>query len=1319
MKTKKYEMNGGGEKGKKWKTTKKIGKAISGSTLFQGYRLKKHGDIDPREKKRSLPGKIASELTGLPTVGRILRAPKQILYSVPKYLATRGLVRQFAFTRSGKAQKEIRQTTGIKDYNKIKKQADSLEAKKQKYKDKLKTLAENAKTVSNANTRSKLSKIFGRRLQTKSYYGEDGVERQSWLQRKFGKQTKSTMIDIKSRKIEKKQEAIKKKEQFILDKWKKRIAFQKTKKNEGKRKGKTVFEGIINGDLKQSLTAASKHVEDQKRIKRDEALQKAFESKKTYTDAKSKFDAVEGNFKTARDKYYSALATAGGKANLSDKDKKEYADALEAYREARSSKTKYSIEVPKTSFGSPVLGDDGRQETELKEVTYKDMQGYIRGLQKIYNKDQTNYQKIAGKAQTLEQLADRSRNTESLKRGLKKLLPGARPFGGLLTTYGKILSSANKTTKTGTNTAKTKRNKELIVKYWTKDKEGREQKLKEYLATGSLNLSRPGKTQKIDPKTKQVMTLEEIIKKEVSDPNNPSKQINIVDTMQYKDYLVHLKKLQSKGDITSKEYEVLQKYGKAKRINKIINASDKKTTSLAIDQKMKIYNEVKKNLGDSATNYVYGTPIKKTDLVIGFGTNAGDISKVKLLSLIDYESKEEEYKSNIELKNIEAIPTNDKKGKNNKIRKIKEFCDKYGIPVPTDGSTPKINLNTITQYVVNTSTVFKDPDVEKVLQEVIFKDDVDPGTKKINKPIDINTFKTKYEVEEKIEFTKFVKINTTSGKIQSVQSGLPIINTDEGKKFKAKAIISKAFDEQKKKIDDIIATKDIFQINKLKELGLVTLDANNVATKVSDNIILKHMLNNNSAEINTEIEKIDSNFKIDTLFPKSSPINVEDIKDISSMKAGALGEIEVKKQAKTSEITAVEKQITDLKLGKTKVQDEPQFIDFKNSKIDENVLEKSRLFVAEKAKLPTFLGTLDPQKVIIVGTPEALITALDVAEKANDPNTIKTAKEAIEAFKLNQANAGNLAQITAYEDIKTKISNAEIIKNTAEIQQKIKNTEMAFNEKTQDMEAFKTKMTEEAAKTPETPEIEASILIKTLMEAEAAPVKNQGAIDAAQLALNTFKTANVANPIIDEYETKKAELTQADTDLKTSKAKIDPDNAELTQKITEEQGKLKTITDQVALDAAAAAGTPAPQKTKPQEQAELLTALMTAESNKDPADIGAAKQAIEQFKTTAGDDADKQLILDYETQKVALDTVTTEQKIAQIQKINYDNFSIKEDQILTYFSNDKTVNISGSTNAEIATKYINLKTYKQNKQTFVDEAAKIEADRLAIDTATL
>ena len=948
LKTKKYEMNGGGEKGKKWKSVKKGFKAITGSTVLTGFRYKKYKSNDPREKKRSLPGKIASELTSLPTISRILRAPKQILYSVPKYLATRGLVRKFAFTRSGKAQKEIRQTTGIKDYNKIKKQADSLEAKKQKYKEKLKTLAENAKTVSNANTRSKWSKIFGRRLQTKSYYEEDGVKRQSWLQRKFGKQTKSTMIDIESRKLEKKQKAIKDKEQFILDKWKKRIAFQTNKATKGKRKGKTVFKssGITNGDLKKSLTAASKHVEDQKRIKRDEALQKAFESKKTYTDAKSKFDAVEGSFKTARDKYYDALAKAGGKAN--PQDKKEYAVALEAYREARSSKTKYSIQVPKTSFGSPVLGADGRQETESKEVTYKDMQGYIRGLQKIYNKDQTNYQKIAGKAQTLEQLADRSRNTESLKRGLKKLLPGARPFGGLLTTYGKILSSANKTT----NTAKTKRNKDLIVKYWTKDKEGREQKLKEYLATGELNLKRTGKTKKIDPNTKQVMTLEEIIKKEVSDPNDPSKQINIVDTMTYKDYLVHLKNLQSKGDITSKEYEVLQKYGKAKRINKIINASDKQKTLVDITTKKGQLDVMTQRLGESGKTYKYGTPIKKTDLVTGFGKNAGDISKVKLLSLVDYETKEEKSKIESEIKYINTI-------KDTKIRdqKITDLYAKYGATIPAMKENINIsdfNPQQITKYVIDTSTIFKDTEVKNELFTIFKAEEIseikpDPidssktitvqvKTGKIVLPTttinaEIQRFKTEENKEFMSQFTQ-IDIPKTQKIIELIAKK---VNTEEGKNFIASSIVKEALDEKIIKLQSILNTTDVDQINKLRDLDLLKTD-----NTLDPDKVLKHMLEEDKVMLNAELVKVDNSFNIDKYISlTATDLDPEKIKQNAentiSSKIKTLEETEIKNQA----------QIISLNLPQKTLEEEPTFIDFKTK----NEAEKLNQVDAAKVKL--------------------------------------------------------------------------------------------------------------------------------------------------------------------------------------------------------------------------------------------------------------------------------------------------------------------------------------------------------------------------------
>ena len=620
MRTKKYEMKGSGEK-TRWGKVKKAAKSVSNATIFRGLQPFKKFD-DPRDKKRWMISKIASEAILLPTVGRILRGT---------HLAARGIARKFAFTRSGKAQKEIRQTTGLADYNKTKKQADNLEEKRQKYEAEMKELADNATPRSNANTRGKWSKRFGRKLQTKSYFKQEGMNStdvQGWFQRKFGKQTKSTQMAIKMKNLTNKQKYLEEKEKYILDKWKNKIAFQKKKALAGKRKGKTVFDGVLNGDLKGSLAAASKHVEDQKRIKRDKALQQAFDTKTKYNTAKKQFNDVETNFKTVRDKYYDALATAGrkGEAGIDQKIKDKYKQALVDYNLARSDKAIYYIDVPMTNaFGSPVLDNDGRQRTSQRQITYAKRQGYLRSLQKLYNKDQKNYQNVAGKPQTLNQLVERSKNSQSLKRGLSKLVPGPRPFGGLLSTYGTILKSA---TKAGKETKKRTRDKELIVKYWTKDKEGREQKLKEYIDTGVLNLGRNGKKLQKDPKNPnnppQSVKLATIIEKnvEVPDPNNPRgtkiKQ-NIVDTMPYKEYLVHLSELKSKGKITSNEYEILQKYGKAKRINQIISDSAKKQTEVAITDKEKDLGVMKQRLGKSGKTYTYGTEIKTTELVTGFG----------------------------------------------------------------------------------------------------------------------------------------------------------------------------------------------------------------------------------------------------------------------------------------------------------------------------------------------------------------------------------------------------------------------------------------------------------------------------------------------------------------------------------------------------------------------------------------------------------------------------------------------------------------------------------------------------------------------------
>lgn len=671
MKTKKYDIRGGALRLPKYNHGKsKFTKGVEGTGKF----IKKFGKgwYDPHTKSKVAMGvRTLVEATFVPELYRIGKN----LGKVTVRKAWRGLKGR---TRSGKAKKTIRTEYGITNYNKFKNKVESSDANKSYYKDKIQKYTKLATDLKpDINTRGRFRKLISTDpFKLRTGYTGPGFLGYKWLAKKFSTELSSNKYKRKIAEEQAKLDTVEAKEAYMLNKWKGKIA---THAKYSKQKPK--INSILANNTKtlaQKFNSVKQIFEEEARIKKAEQLSSVTSLKTQLDEKKKQMTDAENTFKTATEDYY---------ANPKDtKVKNTYIQAQKTLGEAR---------------------------TRLMPI--------IEHMDKFYREAKKKYIKISGKAQTLNNLGKRSH--ESLTKSLGRLFT-IKPLGERFHTRTSYASTVLKSANNTPDTDQSQRYKNYLATYFSKDKKYRKEKLENYIILGKNKLDDLGK--KRDKEGSQ-QKLIDIIK------TSNIQSIDDIKNVKRSDFLAHLDSLKLAGSISSKEYETLQKFHKASRIQEFIK--EKEGTEQPISDAIKSLSDITKIIGSTATIkgqtpynwpkiYRYGTPIEDVHLINKDDPNTiKGISQVKLLSLLKYETDQDKVKLKSQIDTINNLKP---KSIDNKIRKDNQIIalyTKYGIPIPTKmPDTVDITLfkdENIMKHIGSNSIIFENV---RTQLETIFKD---------------------------------------------------------------------------------------------------------------------------------------------------------------------------------------------------------------------------------------------------------------------------------------------------------------------------------------------------------------------------------------------------------------------------------------------------------------------------------------------------------------------------------------------------------------------------------------------------------------------
>jgi hypothetical protein len=332
LKTKKYDMKGGMKILKTLGTQAKkaaigTGKLLKGPKWTKGkgfngliYRTKEsYGkrQVIPTQKARAAAA-VAKGTVFVATAGiapAVLGAIPAYYVGKRIYKGTRGIWRGIALTRSGKAQKEMRQETGITDLGYLKRKSEKMKSEKEKYADriaKIKVEIDAAKNTDPAKIKSKTNKLI----------------------REEGK-----LHDIGL------------KEQEIMYKWKKHLDHvkkkaenRKSKKKSG-RTNKTTFEIKKNSSIENAIKNAEKHYENVAKKKKQDKLNTLEIKKKLFNETKNPLEEKRQTMATATVNYLNIYKTG---TSQEIKDKKNAMDqAIKAYKTLETTEYKNIVQREK------------------------------------------------------------------------------------------------------------------------------------------------------------------------------------------------------------------------------------------------------------------------------------------------------------------------------------------------------------------------------------------------------------------------------------------------------------------------------------------------------------------------------------------------------------------------------------------------------------------------------------------------------------------------------------------------------------------------------------------------------------------------------------------------------------------------------------------------------------------------------------------------------------------------------------------------------------------------------------------------------------
>ena len=782
------------------------------------------------------------------------------------------------------------------------------------------------------------------------------------------------------------------------------------------KKLKTDFKLTGTETLGNAIKKAKDYYENHAKKAKDKVLEKVQETKK-------KYDAVRQPFIDSQAKYIQAKKTL---------------NELKGQNTTQMSKTE------KINLNKRI--DLATKEHTTSLNNYKKAFSTMKNSKDIiqaYTVAQKAYKRISGKAQNLNNLSKRSKESvfHSLKRGLKLPNPGYYMKRGL-TFRGEILKRSN-TDNTSSNSTNQKKDKKWLVKKWSNETSAFPNKLKEYKSRGEafmktkttrkVKLFLPdGTTPKIDPKTKKQMigynttsTLSDIVKKGLIAEGKTMKN------MDYKSFLVHINKLQEQGEISPRQYTVLQKYHKALRIDQMIKNSNTTRLTTDIGSEIKTLDEVQKRLG----TYNSTETLLPEKLKIGFGSNKDAISDVKLLTVFSHEVNKKKLALNLEIDELNKLPDTDKSRED----KIAALYKKYGLDVkanpPTSGIIEKISDNEIMD-IVKKNKVFSYGDVSVKLTSLLTGvDDVE----KLNTSL---TDKKKVEAQEffkdKISTTPRTQLNTIKTKLDDTT-----VSTPEAKKVKAAFIIETALKEERTILEDKLKDKtlDGNDIMQLKDLGLLELDgAGNVKYDKTEKVPI---LIQDNEKLLEHIQSQNKDIKQLLTDTKLTLANFKTPEDIIEMKTGldiTLNKKQVELQSTTTEEVAKLKALKDSP-GYKKYQTELDGnIKTLATQYQNNATEKINTLTTTQTDLTTKLT-------------EALDkTDLDAATKTNIETLIKTPTDdtAFKAIqKLEEEKTSREAevitginQLTAEEKLKYAALDAYKVKIANDVELATKQTEL-------------------------------------------------------------------------------------------------------------------------------------------------------------------------------------------------------------------------------------------------------------------------------------
>lgn len=832
MKTKKYDIRGGALRLPKYNHGKsKFTKGVEGTGKF----IKKFGKgwYDPHTKSKVAMGvRTLVEATFVPELYRIGKN----LGKVTVRKAWRGLKGR---TRSGKAKKTIRTEYGITNYNKFKNKVESSDANKSYYKDKIQKYTKLATDLKpDINTRGSFRKLISTDpFKLRTGYTGPGFLGYKWLAKKFSTELSSNKYKRKIAEEQAKLDTVEAKETYMLNKWKRKIATH-AKNSKQKPKINTILANTTK-TLAQKFNSVKQIFEEEARIKKGDQLNLVTGAKKQLDEKKKEMTDAENKFKTATEAYY---------ANPKDTTvKNTYIQAQKALGEAR---------------------------TRLMPA--------IEHIDKIYREEKNKYIKISGKAQTLNNLGKRSH--ESLTKSLGRLFT-IKPLGERFHTRTSYASTVLKSANNTPDTDQSQRYKNYLATYFSKDKKYRKEKLENYIILGKNKLDDLG--QKRDKEGSQ-QKLIDIIK------TSNIQSIDDIKNVKRSDFLAHLDSLKLAGSISSKEYETLQKFHKASRIQEFIK--EKEGTEQPISDAIKSLSDITKiigstatikgkNLGDWSQNYRYGTPIEDVHLINKDDPIKG-ISQVKLLSLLKYETEQDKVKLKSQIDTINNLKP---KSIDNKIRKDNQIIalyTKYGIPIPTKiPDTVDITLfkdENIMKHIGSNSIIFKNV---RTQLETIFKDP--------KNNFDYTQFSNKLEDAKKSEgeFILKNKIGTGPGgdipKNRELDVAQKLKNktftTVDGDNSQKLAIFEAKLNDKAENIEKLLQTTDPEQMDKLVRHGyinesLLEKDTNgNYIIKTLDEIKANLIINDTTLGKPDDITKLTD---IEEQKTKIRDANIDNINNI-------------------------------------------------------------------------------------------------------------------------------------------------------------------------------------------------------------------------------------------------------------------------------------------------------------------------------------------------------------------------------------------------------------------------------------------------------